>query len=204
MTAIIDFDAGNVRSVLNAMKSLGEEAVLTSDPEEILGADHVIIPGEGAFGMAMEKIRQRRLEEVILEVAASGTPFLGICIGQQLLFDASEESPGVKGLGILHGTCRKIKEGEGRKIPEIGWNDLSYPNPGRLFRGIPEHSFVYFVHSYYACPDDLSIVTAANEYGGTLTASVEKDNVFACQFHPEKSAEVGRKILSNFLEVSKC
>ena len=103
MTAIIDYDAGNVRSVLNAMKSLGEEAVLTSDPEEILGADHVIIPGEGAFGMAMEKIRQRRLEEVILEVAASGTPFLGICIGQQLLFDASEESPGVKGLGILHG-----------------------------------------------------------------------------------------------------
>ena len=118
MTAIIDYDAGNVRSVLNAMKSLGEEAVLTSDPEEILGADHVIIPGEGAFGMAMEKIRQRRLEEVILEVAASGTPFLGICIGQQLLFDASEESPGVKGLGILHGTCRKIKApAEPRKRP---------------------------------------------------------------------------------------
>ena len=201
MTAIIDYGAGNIRSVQNALQYLGEEAVLTSDPSVILSADHVILPGVGAFGEAMDSIRACGLEPVIREVTERGTPFLGICLGQQILFEESEETPGVRGLGIFKGICRRIPEGGGRKIPQIGWNDLSYPRPGRLFYGVPEHSFVYFVHSYYVVPADSSVITAVTEYGAPLTASVEQGNVFACQFHPEKSAEVGQQILKNFLAV---
>ena len=149
MTAIIDYDAGNIRSVEKALQSLSEEAVVTRDRDTILNADRVILPGVGAFGDAMEKIRGYGLEEVIKEVVANKTPFLGICLGLQLMFERSDESKGVAGLGLLKGEILRIPESEGLKIPHIGWNSLTFPNKGRLFEGIPENSYVYFVHSYY-------------------------------------------------------
>ena len=201
MLAVIDYDAGNIKSVENAFRYLGADICVTRDPKEILKADRVILPGVGAFGDAMKKLNEYNLTEVIRTVAGSGTPFMGICLGLQLLFDSSDESEGVSGLSILPGKIRKIPDAPGLKIPQIGWNDLKYPNKGRLFEGIDEGSYVYFVHSYYLDADDKSIVTATTDYATTIEASVEKDNVFACQFHPEKSAEVGMEILRNFLKV---
>ena len=203
MTAIIDYDAGNIRSVEKALQALGEEAVVTRDREIILKADRVILPGVGAFGDAMEKLHRYGLEEVIHEVVANKTPFLGICLGLQLMFERSEESKGVEGLGILKGEILRIPDKPGLKIPHIGWNSVSYPNQGRLFKGIPENSYVYFVHSYYLKAAEDNIVTAAAEYGTTIHASVEKGNIFACQFHPEKSSEVGLTILKNFIAVNR-
>lgn len=201
MLAIIDYDAGNIKSVVNAFKFLGTDALVTRDPKEIMKADRVILPGVGAFGDAMRKLEEYKLTEVIRDVAGSGTPFMGICLGLQLLFDSSDESEGVSGLGILRGKIKRIPDNGVLKVPQIGWNSLTYPNKGRLFKGIDEDSYVYFVHSYYLDADDKSIVTATTEYGTTIDASVEKDNVFACQFHPEKSAEVGMEILKNFLSI---
>ena len=203
MVAIIDYDAGNIKSVEKALQYLGEEAVITRDRDTILGADGVILPGVGAFGDAMEKLRTYELDKVIQEVVAQNTPFLGICLGLQLLFESSEESEGVEGLGILKGKVVRLPEESDLKIPHIGWNSLKYPNPGRLFTGIAEDSYVYFVHSYYLQAKDSSIVTATTEYGTLIHASVEQGNVFACQFHPEKSSEVGMQILKNFLTISK-
>lgn len=202
MIAIIDYDAGNIKSVEKALLSLGEEAVITRDRDTILKAQKVILPGVGAFGDAMEKIRSYGLEEVIHEVVDKGIPFLGICLGLQLLFDTSEESVGVKGLGILKGKIVKIPDDQGLKVPQIGWNSLKFPNKGRLFKGIDEDSYVYFVHSYYLQAEDLGIVVATTDYATKIDASVEKGNVFACQFHPEKSSEVGLKILKNFIEIN--
>ena len=201
MVAIVDYGAGNIKSVENAVRYLGHEAVLTRDPAVILSADHVILPGVGAFGDAMTRLCRYGLDDVLRKVAASGVPFLGICLGLQLLFESSEESPGAEGLGILKGHILRIPDGEGRKVPQIGWNDLTYPNPGRLFAGLPEGSYVYFVHSYYLRAEDPSIVTACTQYGVRIDASVESGNVFACQFHPEKSEAVGMKILQNFLMI---
>lgn len=203
MVAIIDYDAGNIKSVEKALHYLGEEAVITRDRDTILGADRAILPGVGAFGDAMEKLRTYELDKVIQEVVAKNTPFLGICLGLQLLFESSEESEGVEGLGILKGKVVRLPEESDLKIPHIGWNSLKYPNPGRLFTGIAEDSYVYFVHSYYLQAKDPSIVTATTEYGTLIHASVEQGNVFACQFHPEKSSEVGMQILKNFLTISK-
>lgn len=203
MIAIIDYDAGNIKSVEKAMISLGENVVITRDPEVILGADGVILPGVGSFGDAMEKLHAYKLVEVIRQCVEKETPFLGICLGLQLLFESSEESPGVEGLHILDGKIVRIPEQHGIKVPHIGWNDLAYPNKGRLFAGLPENSYVYFVHSYYLQAEDESIVTATTEYSTTIHASVEKGNVFACQFHPEKSSEVGMKILHNFIQITK-
>ncbi|MBR5248280.1 MAG: imidazole glycerol phosphate synthase subunit HisH [Lachnospiraceae bacterium] len=203
MIAIIDYDAGNIKSVEKALIALGEEVVVTRDADTILRADGVILPGVGSFGDAMDKLRTYGLIDVIHQVADSDTPFLGICLGLQLLFESSEESPGVEGLGILKGKIVRIPDGEGIKIPHIGWNSLTYPNAGKLYAGIEENSYVYFVHSYYLQAEDESIVKAATEYGVPIQASVEKDNVFACQFHPEKSSEVGMKILSNFIALTK-
>ncbi len=203
MTAIIDYDAGNIRSVEKALQALGEEAVVTRDREIILKADRVILPGVGAFGDAMEKLHRYGLGEVIHEVIANKTPFLGICLGLQLMFERSEESKGVEGLGILKGEILRIPDKPGLKIPHIGWNSVSYPNQGRLFKGIPENSYVYFVHSYYLKAAEENIVTAAAEYGTTIHASVEKGNIFACQFHPEKSSEAGLTILKNFIAVNR-
>ena len=174
MIAIIDYDAGNIKSVEKAMHLLGQEVVVTRDRESILKADKVILPGVGAFGDAMSKIRQYNLEEVIHEVVEKGTPFLGICLGLQLLFERSDETPGVEGLGILKGEILRIPDQPGLKIPHMGWNSLKYPNEGRLFRGIPEDSYVYFVHSYYLKAEDESIVTATTEYSTLIHASVEE------------------------------
>ncbi len=205
MVAIIDYDAGNIKSVEKAFDYHGANVVVTRDPKEIVRADRVVLPGVGAFGDAMRKINEYGLKSTILEVVDNKIPFLGICLGQQLLFESSEESDGVAGLGILRGKIvaipEKDSEGNQYKIPQIGWNSLKYPNKGRLFKDIPEESYVYFVHSYYLQAEDRSIVIATTDYSVTIDASVECGNVFACQFHPEKSADVGMQILKNFLEV---
>lgn len=201
MIAIIDYNAGNLKSVEKALVSLGEECVITRDREQLLSADKVILPGVGAFGDAMEQLRKYNLDKVIREIVDKGTPFLGICLGLQLLFESSEESPGIEGLAILKGKILRIPDKEGLKIPHIGWNSLKYPNEGRLFQGIPEDSYVYFVHSYYLKAEDESIVRATTEYSTLIHASVEKNNIFACQFHPEKSSEVGLQILKNFTQI---
>ena len=203
MIGIIDYDAGNLRSVEKALQYLGKETIVTRDPEQIRKADKVILPGVGAFGDAMKKLQEYHLDTLIREIADSGKPLLGICLGLQLLFEESEESPGVEGLGILEGKIRRIPEGEGLKVPHIGWNSLHLEHNGRLFRNIPENSYVYFVHSYYLEAKDPEIVKASTEYGVHIHASVEKNNLFACQFHPEKSSETGLQILKNFAEMEE-
>ncbi len=201
MIAIIDYDAGNIKSVEKALVALGQDVVVTRDREIILDADGVILPGVGAFGDAMQKLHDYDLVETIHDVVEKKTPFLGICLGLQLMFESSEETPGVEGLGLLKGKIVRIPEGDGLKIPHIGWNNLAYPNQGRLYKDIPENSYVYFVHSYYLQAEEIEIVKATCDYGVTIQASVEKENVFACQFHPEKSSAVGMKILENFIKV---
>lgn len=198
MIAIIDYDAGNLKSVEKALLSLGQETVVTRDREELLGADKVILPGVGNFGDAMRKLNSYELEPVIRELVKRRIPFLGICLGLQLLFEESEEAPGVPGLGILKGKILRIPEGAGLKIPHIGWNSLKLENQGRLFEGLGDEPYVYFVHSYYLKAEDEAIVKAVTEYGTRIHASVEQDNVFACQFHPEKSSGTGLRILENF------
>lgn len=199
--AIIDYDAGNIKSVEKAMALLGQKVIVTRDKDKILSADKVILPGVGSFGVAMGKIQQYGLGPVIRQVVKNGTPFLGICLGLHLLFEQSDESPGVPGLGILKGKILRIPEAEGLKIPHMGWNSLEFPVPGRLFKGLPEEPYVYFVHSYYLEAAEEQIVTAVTEYGTRIHASVEQGNVFACQFHPEKSSDTGIHILKNFVEL---
>ena len=201
MVAVIDYDAGNIKSVEKALLYLGQDVKVTRDKNVILSADRVILPGVGAFGDAMDNIRKRGLEPVIRQVVDKGTPFLGICLGLQLLFERSEEAPGVKGLGLLKGEILKIPEKEGMKIPHMGWNSLHLEHDGKLFRGIEEQAYVYFVHSYYLKAEDENIVKASTEYCTHIHASVEKGNIFACQFHPEKSSDVGLHILKNFIEL---
>ena len=201
MVAIIDYDAGNIMSVKKAVEHLGRKAVISRSRDEILNADHVILPGVGAFGDAADRIRSYGLEETIKECVDKGIPFLGICLGLQLLFESSEESEGVKGLSILKGRILKIPQGDHEKIPHMGWNSLELMNDGRLLKGIDNGSYVYFVHSYYLKAEDEGIVRAVTEYNTRIHACVEKDNVFACQFHPEKSSETGLKILDNFLDI---
>lgn len=201
MIAIIDYDAGNIKSVEKALLSLGQEVKITDDPQEILSADKVILPGVGAFGDAMDNLDKRGLVPVIHEVAERGIPFLGICLGLQLLFERSDEAPGVEGLGLLRGEILRIPAQEGLKIPHMGWNSLHLENDGRLYKDLPEQSYVYFVHSYYLKAEEEEIVKASTEYGVHIHASVEKGNVFACQFHPEKSGDVGLHILKNFVEL---
>ncbi len=201
MIAVIDYDAGNVKSVEKALLFLNEPSVVTRDKEVLLHADKVIFPGVGAFGDAMARLREYGLVETIKEIVAKNTPFLGICLGLQLLFESSEESPGVEGLGILKGKIVEIPKDRGVKVPQIGWNTLQFPHQGRLFAGIHEDAYVYFVHSYYLQAKEETIVTATTEYATYIHASVECGNVFACQFHPEKSSEVGLQILRNFIAV---
>ena len=201
MIAMIDYDAGNIKSVEKALTALGETVVITRDKDTLLGADKVILPGVGAFGDAMAKLRKYELEQVIHEIVDRQTPFMGICLGLQLLFEASEEAPEVSGLGILKGRITKIPENTALKVPQIGWNSLKFPNRGKLFEGIAEDSYVYFVHSDYLQAEDPKIVTATTEYVTHIHASVEKGNVYACQFHPEKSSDVGLKILKNFVSL---
>ena len=199
MIAMIDYDAGNIKSVEKAMEALGEQPVITRDLAVIRQADKVILPGVGAFGDAMSKLREYDLVDIVKE-AANEKPFLGICLGLQLLFESSEESPGVEGLGILKGTIRRIPKIDTLKIPHMGWNSLDFSRKGRLFQGIEENPYVYFIHSYYLEAEE-DIVTATTTYGTLIHASVEKGSLFACQFHPEKSSAIGLKILQNFVEI---
>jgi len=201
MVAIIDYNAGNLKSVEKALAAVGQESVITRDFHTILTADHVILPGVGAFGEAMAQLKQFELDKVIHEVVDKNIPFLGICLGLQLLFEGSDESQGVEGLHVLDGQILRIPDKEGLKIPHIGWNSLQLQNDGRLFEGMKDDPFVYFVHSYYLKAADESIVKATCDYSACIHASVEKDNVFACQFHPEKSSDVGLNILRNFTQI---
>ncbi len=198
MIAIIDYGAGNLHSVQNALTFLGEDSKITGVKEEILSAERVILPGVGAFGDAMARLRQTGLDEVVKEVARSGKPLLGICLGLQLMFEESEEAPAVKGLGIFKGKCVRIPDC-GLKIPHMGWNDIKISPEKWLLRDIGEKPYVYFVHSYYIKAEE-DIVSATTEYGLTLPVGAERDNVSAVQFHPEKSSEVGMRILKNFID----
>ncbi len=201
MIAIIDYDAGNIKSVEKALQKLGQEVVITRDAETILNADKVILPGVGAFGDAMANLKKYELDKVIYQVVEKNIPFLGICLGLQLLFEKSDESKGIAGLGILKGEICRIPDADGIKIPHMGWNSLHLQNNGRLYQGIAEGAYVYFVHSYYLKAKEEEIVKATTQYGTNIHASVEKGNVFACQFHPEKSSDVGLQILKNFVEL---
>ncbi len=196
MTAIIDYGAGNLRSVKNALDYLGAESTVTSDPDAILNADRVILPGVGAFGGAMSSLAKTGLDKTIISAAKSGKPLLGICLGLQLMFEESEESPGVKGLGIFKGKCVKIPD-RGLKIPHMGWNSLEKAKASRLLGNDGE--YVYFVHSYYLTTPEPEIISAYTEYGERLGVAVERGSVFAVQFHPEKSGEAGLNMLKRFL-----
>lgn len=200
MIAIIDYDAGNLKSVEKAIRYLGEDCIVTRQPQEIRNADRVILPGVGAFADAMEKLRKYNLIEVIHEVVDKKTPFLGICLGMQLLFDSSEEGGNIEGLGLLPGKIKKFQPQEGYKIPHMGWNSLSIREGASLYRGIPQNAYVYFVHSYYSQAQREEDVAASAEYITHIHASVERENIFGCQFHPEKSGDIGLRILKNFCE----
>lgn len=199
--AIIDYGMGNLHSAAKAFEKVGAQVVVTRDPAEVLRADKVILPGVGAFGDCMKNLNERGLAPVIHEVIAAGKPFLGICVGLQMLFEGSEEDPGVAGLGIFKGMVRKIAA-PGLKIPHMGWNNLEYRTSSSLFQGLPPAAYVYFVHSFHAVPTDESCITAVTDYGGQVTAAVGRGLVQAVQFHPEKSSAVGLKILANFKEMS--
>ena len=201
MISIIDYDAGNIKSVEKALIYLGQDAKITRDYDEILSSDHVILPGVGSFGDAMGKLKKYGMDKAIYDVAEKKIPFMGICLGLHLLYESSEESPGVAGLGILKGDILKIPPKEGLKIPHMGWNSLDIKPEARLFAGIHGNPYVYFVHSYYLRAENLSEVSATTEYYTHIHASVEQGNIFACQFHPEKSSTVGLKILENFVNM---
>ncbi|MEG1441755.1 MAG: imidazole glycerol phosphate synthase subunit HisH [Oscillospiraceae bacterium] len=201
MIAIIDYGAGNLRSVQKAFEHLGYEAVITHDSAEIYSADKVVLPGVGAFGDCMKNLNASNLIPCIKNVIERKKPFLGICLGLQLLFKNSEETPNVEGIGIFDGTIVKIPDIDDYKIPHMGWNSLTFTKPCPLFSNLPESPFVYFVHSYYMLPSDKNIVTATTEYCGTLPIALNYENVYAVQFHPEKSGDVGLKILENFAQL---
>ena len=198
MIAIIDYDAGNLRSVQKALHFLGQDAVISRDHKDLIAADKVILPGVGAFGDAMDKLKSYQLIGTIKEIVDSGKPLLGICLGQQLLFEGSSESEGVEGLSLLPGMIQRIPHKEGLKIPHIGWNSLEISEDATLYRGLSGKPYVYFVHSYYLDSEDRSMVAATTEYGVRIDASVERGNIYGCQFHPEKSGEVGLNILKSF------
>lgn len=198
MIAIIDYDAGNLKSVEKALCSLGEEVVVSRDSKTILEADKAILPGVGSFGDAMNNLDRFGLVDTIKQFVSEDKPFLGICMGLQLLFERSDETPGAEGLSLLPGEILRIPHQEGLKIPHMGWNSLSINAQSRLFQGIPDQSYVYFVHSYYLKAKDKEIVAAETTYSVRIHAAVEKGNLFACQFHPEKSSDVGLGILKNF------
>ena len=200
MIAIIDYGMGNLYSVEKAFTKLEAASMITRDPQVILDADRVVLPGVGAFGDCMRNLENCGLVEVICQVIAAGKPFLGICLGLQLLFNGSEEDPGVKGLGVFPGMVRKISA-PGLKIPHMGWNSLEILGPGSLFAALPENPYVYFVHSYHAVPDDPALITALTDYGGPVTAAIGRNNVQAVQFHPEKSSSIGMGILAAFKEM---
>jgi len=200
MIALIDYGAGNLRSVFKAVESIGGDVKLVETAEDIAAADAVILPGVGNFGDGMNKVRERNLEQPILDAISSGKPFLGICLGMQLLLEESEEAPGVKGLGVFKGKVTHFPEGV-EKVPHMGWNDITIKNQHPCFEGIKDEDYFYFVHSYYAAPEDPSVTLASCDYIHEFAAVIGKDNVFATQYHPEKSQDKGLKILKNFVEM---
>ncbi len=202
MICIIDYGAGNIESVRKALEYIGADCVVSADKDVLAASDAAILPGVGSFGDAMNELRSRGLEEPIKNFIASNKPFLGICLGLQILFESSEESPGAVGLGVLKGKIVRIPDGEGLKIPHMGWNSISIKKDDALFKDVPDEPYVYFVHSYYLKAEE-DIVTSTAEYGVTIHASVAKGNLRACQFHPEKSGELGIKLLKNFVECAK-
>jgi len=202
MLALIDYGSGNIRSVHNALQHEGAEVALVSKPEELGEVDGVVLPGVGAFGDCVRGLQSRKLWEPMREWMESGRPFLGICVGYQLLFEESEESPGVRGFGFFEGTVKRFAT-PGLKVPQIGWNELELSEPeSPRWSGLPAHPHVYFVHSYFPAPRDPSIVTAYCTYGERFAASAARENVAAVQFHPEKSQGVGLRILRNFIEAA--
>jgi len=200
LIAIVDYGIGNLASVRKAFAKVGAEAKVTSSPDEIAGAEKVVLPGVGAFGKAVEHLAEHGLVEPVSKAIADGKPFLGICLGMQLLFEASEEAPGVKGLGLLKGNVKRF-EGV-PKVPQIGWNEVRQAKSSPLFASIPESAYFYFVHSYYVVPRDSATVLAFADYGGEYAAAVGKDNVCGVQFHPEKSQAWGLALLNNFAKLS--
>ena len=201
MITIINYGTGNLFSVEKAFAALGAEVRVSSKHEDILSSDKIVLPGVGAFGDCMRQLNASGLIPAVKESAAKGIPLLGICVGLQILFEASEESSGVEGLNLLRGRVRKISALH-EKIPHMGWNALEFAENHRekgLFKGIPQSSYVYFVHSYYAVPEDMSIVSSSCYYGEKITASISIDNIMATQFHPEKSGDIGLNIIQNFI-----
>ncbi len=201
MIAIVDYGMGNLRSVSKALEHLGAEAQVTSDPQVIQRAGKLILPGVGAFPAAMRELQTRELVGPIKEAVAAGKPYLGICLGLQLLFERSEEGEAAAGLGILSGTVKRFAVAPSLKVPHMGWNEIRRQNECPLLNGVPDGSYFYFVHSYYADPNDRSVVALETEYGMRFAAMVWKDNLFATQFHPEKSQSIGLKLLKNFIEL---
>lgn len=202
MICIIDYGAGNIESVRKAFEYIGAEVVVSSDPKVLMDCEGAVLPGVGSFGDAMDNLRASGFEAPIKEYIASGKPMLGICLGLQLLFESSEESPGAVGLGVLKGKILRIPAAEGLKIPHMGWNSLDVKPGAKIFEGVGEEPYVYFVHSYYLKAEE-DIVTATADYGVTIHASVAKGNLWACQFHPEKSGKVGIALLENFIRLVK-
>ena len=202
MIAIIDYGAGNLQSVRNALDFIGCPGTITSDPAEILSADGIILPGVGAFGSAMAEMERKGLTETVKSAAKSGKPFIGICAGMQLLFEESEESPDVPGLGVLKGRVLLFPADKGLKIPHMGWNSIRTKKESRLLGKLSGTPYMYFVHSYYVKAEDQEIVSALSDYGTTFDAAVEQENLFGCQFHPEKSGTEGISILRRFAELA--
>ena len=205
MIAIVDYGVGNLFSLKSSLAALGLESCVTGDAEEIKKADRIILPGVGAFGDCMKNLEDSGLIPLLKEEVAAGKPLLGICVGLQILFDGSEESPAAKGLGLIPGQVKRI-QAEGLKVPHMGWNRLHIAEPRQsqdLFAGLEQDKeYVYFVHSYYAVPADKNVITATTNYGGEVTAAVQCGNIFAAQFHPEKSGDVGLRIIDNFCKLS--
>ena len=201
MIAVLDYGIGNLRSAEKALQHLGVDAAVTTDPAVARRASGVVLPGVGAFGRCMEQLRESGLEPVVHEAVEAGRPFLGICVGMQMLFDSSEEAPGVKGLGLIAGEVRRLVVTTER-LPHMGWNTVNIRTDSKLFDGIEDGSWLYFVHSYAPVPDDEGVVAATTEYGGQVVAAVERGALWATQFHPEKSAVNGLRLLKNFAEAS--
>ena len=202
MIAVVDVCSGNLRSVERALEKVGADVVVTRDPETVRRADKIVVPGQGAFGVFMRGLTERGLGESLREAIASGRPYLGICLGLQVLFDESEEQGPCAGLGILRGRVVKLAPSDPKlKVPHMGWNRVRLTHDREpLLAGVPDDAYVYFVHSYHAVPTDRSLVALEADHGIAITAAIRKDNLFACQFHPEKSQTVGLQILRNFVE----
>lgn len=203
MICILDYGAGNLKSVVNAFRFIGAEVEVTHNAARLIQSQAVVLPGVGSFGDAAASLEQSGLRQPLLDFIASGRPFLGVCLGMQLLFDESEESPGVKGLSVFPGKIRRIPEGNGLKIPHIGWNSLTIEQPNGLFAGVTEQSYVYFVHSFYLQSPKREIVSSHTQYGVTIDSSVQHENIYATQFHPEKSGQAGLQMLKNFAKISQ-